>query len=150
MSDRVSAGEPSSCSGDMYCTVPRIVPSTVIGRCAVTSVVSVDLRHTAASWMRMLGADIHTVATQLGHKDLRMAARYQHLSSDYMTAAVGRLDAAFGAVSEHEVEYSNEPSSRSIVPTASPQNNESRQEEQPRRDKPLTMLGLIGSDIGAR
>jgi DNA invertase Pin-like site-specific DNA recombinase len=26
------------------------------------------------------GADIHTVAQLLGHKDLRMAARYQHLS----------------------------------------------------------------------
>lgn len=39
-----------------------------------------DLRHTAASWLRMKGADIHTVAQLLGHKDLRMAARYQHLS----------------------------------------------------------------------
>src|SRR5207248_11223925 len=35
-----------------------------------------DLRHTAASWLRMSGADIHTVAQLLGHKDLRMAARY--------------------------------------------------------------------------
>jgi integrase len=32
-----------------------------------------DLRHTAASWLRMSGADIHTVAQLLGHKDLRMA-----------------------------------------------------------------------------
>jgi integrase len=39
-----------------------------------------DLRHTAASWLRMNGVDIHTVAQLLGHKDLRMAARYQHLS----------------------------------------------------------------------
>ena len=30
-----------------------------------------DLRHTAASWLRMSGADIHTVAQLLGHKDLR-------------------------------------------------------------------------------
>jgi len=34
-----------------------------------------DLRHTAASWLRMQGADIHTVAQLLGHKDLRMAGR---------------------------------------------------------------------------
>ncbi|HKV77398.1 MAG TPA: site-specific integrase [Candidatus Sulfotelmatobacter sp.] len=55
-----------------------------------------DLRHTAASWLRMKGADIHTVASLLGHKDLRMAARYQHLSPDYLQTAVRGLDAAFG------------------------------------------------------
>jgi len=43
-----------------------------------------DLRRTAASWLRMAGADIHTVAQILGHKDLRMAARYQHLSPVFM------------------------------------------------------------------
>jgi integrase len=55
-----------------------------------------DLRHTAASWLRMQGADIHTVAQLLGHKDLRMAARYQHLSPAFLGEAVARLDAAFG------------------------------------------------------
>ena len=54
-----------------------------------------DLRHTAASWMRMKGADIHTVAQLLGHKDLRMAARYQHLSPSFLADAVGSLDGAF-------------------------------------------------------
>jgi integrase len=56
-----------------------------------------DLRHTAASWMRMSGADIHTVATLLGHKHLTMAKRYQHLSPDFLAEAVGRLDKVFGA-----------------------------------------------------
>lgn len=55
-----------------------------------------DLRHTAASWLRMQGADIHTVALLLGHKDLRMAARYQHLSPAFLSEAVGRLDSVFG------------------------------------------------------
>lgn len=55
-----------------------------------------DLRHTAASWLRMEGADIHTVAQLLGHKDLRMAARYQHLSPAYLADAVKRLDGVFG------------------------------------------------------
>jgi integrase len=55
-----------------------------------------DLRHTAASWLRMSGADIHTVALLLGHKDLRMAARYQHLSPAFLADAVGKLDAVFG------------------------------------------------------
>ena len=57
-----------------------------------------DLRHTAASWMRMTGADIHTVAQLLGHKDLRMAARYQHLSPAFLAEAVGKLDAVFGSL----------------------------------------------------
>jgi integrase len=55
-----------------------------------------DLRHTAASWLRMEGADIHTVAQLLGHKDLRMAAGYQHLSPAFLADAVGRLDVVFG------------------------------------------------------
>jgi integrase len=54
-----------------------------------------DLRHTAASWLRMKGADIHTVAQLLGHKDLRMAARYQHLSPAFLADAVEKLDGAF-------------------------------------------------------
>ena len=58
-----------------------------------------DLRHTAASWLRMSGADIHTVAELLGHKDLRMAARYQHLSPAFLGEAVSRLDSVFGLLS---------------------------------------------------
>jgi integrase len=54
-----------------------------------------DLRHTAASWLRMSGADIHTVAQLLGHKDLRMAARYQHLSPEFLAEAVHRLDGTY-------------------------------------------------------
>jgi integrase len=57
-----------------------------------------DLRHTAASWMRMSGADIHTVATLLGHKDLSAAKRYQHLSPAFLAEAVGKLDAVFGSL----------------------------------------------------
>jgi len=62
-----------------------------------------DLRHTAASWLRMQGADIHTVALLLGHKDLRMAARYQHLSPAFLSEAVGRLDSIFWFESPLEV-----------------------------------------------
>jgi hypothetical protein len=43
----------------------------------------------------MNGADIHTVALILGHKDLRMAARYQHLSPAFLSDAVKLLDSAF-------------------------------------------------------
>jgi integrase len=36
-----------------------------------------DLRRTAANWLRMSGADIHTVEQLLGHKDLRSANSMQ-------------------------------------------------------------------------
>jgi integrase len=62
-----------------------------------------DLRHTAASWLRMQGADIHTVAQLLGHKDLRMAARYQHLSPAFLADAVGKLDSVFGNLRYRDV-----------------------------------------------
>jgi len=62
-----------------------------------------DLRHTAASWLRMEGADIHTVAQLLGHKDLRMAARYQHLSPAFLADAIGKLDAVFGEIRYQDV-----------------------------------------------
>lgn len=74
-----------------------------------------DLRHTAASWMRMKGADIHTVALVLGHKDLRMAARYQHLSPAFLSEAVGLLDQVFG-------NPGNGQSSCTIVTKALPEN----------------------------
>jgi integrase len=74
-----------------------------------------DLRHTAASWMRMHGADIHTVAQILGHKDLRMAVRYQHLSPAFLSDAVKLLDSAF---SGPQILLENNTSSRSIVTTA--------------------------------
>jgi integrase len=81
-----------------------------------------DLRHTAASWMRMNGADIHTVALILGHKDLRMAARYQHLSPAFLSDAVKLLDAAYAKTDEETAP--EETSSGSIVTTALPGNLE--------------------------
>jgi hypothetical protein len=51
----------------------------------------------------MSGADIHTVAQLLGHKDLRMAARYQHLSPAFLADAVGRLDGVFGELRYQDV-----------------------------------------------
>lgn len=61
------------------------------------------LRHTAASWMRMQGADIHQVAMLLGHKDLRMAIRYQHLSPAMLAEAVNNLDALAEQARYHSV-----------------------------------------------
>lgn len=73
-----------------------------------------DLRHTAASWLRMSGADIHTVAQLLGHKDLRMAARYQHLSPAFLAEAVGKLDGVFG-----EIRYQDVTATKALPPALS-------------------------------
>jgi site-specific recombinase XerD len=54
-----------------------------------------DLRHTFASQLRMNGADLHTVGQLLGHKDLRMTARYSHLSAEYLGEAASKLDQIF-------------------------------------------------------
>jgi integrase len=56
------------------------------------------LRHTAASWLVMQGADLYSVGQLLGHKTLKMTKRYAHLSPGYMQATVGRLDTAFKGV----------------------------------------------------
>jgi integrase len=55
-----------------------------------------DLRHTAASWMRMSGSDLQDVADQLGHRDLRMTRRYANLSAAHRSAAVKRMGAVLG------------------------------------------------------
>lgn len=54
-----------------------------------------DLRHTCASWLSMSGASLQTVALQLGHTDLRMTARYSHLSPEFLQKAVRQLDDVF-------------------------------------------------------
>jgi len=108
-----------------------------------------DLRHTAASWLRMQGADIHTVATVLGHRDLRMAARYQHLSAEFLGAAVGRLDSIFGeapqlpAKSENQDRQQAPENPQPFVTTSSPA---------PTGDEAETaqLIDLVGSAIGDR
>jgi integrase len=62
-----------------------------------------DLRHTTGSWLAMSGKDIYTIAKVLGHKDLRMSARYAHLSAQYLSDAVRGLDTVFGVASPQGV-----------------------------------------------
>jgi hypothetical protein len=57
----------------------------------------------------MSGADIHTVAQLLGHKDLRMAARYQHLNPAFLADAVSKLDGVFGELRYQDVTASERP-----------------------------------------
>jgi len=59
----------------------------------------------------MSGADIHTVAQLLGHKDLRRAARYQHLSPAFLSDAVHKLDGVFS-----ELRYQDVTGSLELLP----------------------------------
>ena len=54
-----------------------------------------DLRHTAASWLRMKGADLHDVQAFLGHADPRMTTRYAHLSPAHLADTASKLDGLF-------------------------------------------------------
>jgi integrase len=54
-----------------------------------------DLRHTTGSHLRMQGADLFTIKEILGHKDLRMTARYAHVGQQHRLAAVDALERAY-------------------------------------------------------
>ena len=56
-----------------------------------------DLRHTFASYLAMGGFNLRAIQQLLGHKDLRMTARYAHLSADHLQQAVNSLDALLGS-----------------------------------------------------
>ncbi len=51
-----------------------------------------DLRHTFASRLAMAGTNMRTVQELLGHKDIRMAMRYSHLSDVHLKEAVKKLE----------------------------------------------------------
>ncbi|QQS39999.1 MAG: site-specific integrase [Acidobacteriota bacterium] len=55
-----------------------------------------DLRHTAATRMADKGADAFTLATILGHSDIRVTARYTHATDASIRNAVANLDSHFG------------------------------------------------------
>ncbi len=56
-----------------------------------------DLRHTAAGYLAMSGADMLTIADVLGHQTLQMVKRYAHLSDQHKAEALGRMnEALFG------------------------------------------------------
>src|SRR4030095_4030017 len=51
-----------------------------------------DLRHDAASTLAMAGVPLRTIAEILGHRDMRMTARYAHLSPQHLREARRALD----------------------------------------------------------
>jgi integrase len=61
-----------------------------------------DLRHTFATWLRQQGIELDVIASQLGHRDLRMTKRYARIASAQVRQAVNGLDSMLGAVPEAE------------------------------------------------
>lgn len=52
-----------------------------------------DLRHTFATWLRQRGTELDVIASQLGHRDLRMTKRYARIAAAQVHPAVAGLDA---------------------------------------------------------
>jgi integrase len=51
-----------------------------------------DLRHTFATWLRQNGTELDVIASQLGHRDLRMTKRYARIAASQVRQAVAGLD----------------------------------------------------------
>lgn len=52
-----------------------------------------DLRHTAATWMRMGGADLADICEALGHSDVSVTMRYAHIEPEHHVTAFDRISA---------------------------------------------------------
>jgi len=59
-----------------------------------------DLRHTFATWLRQQGVELDVIASQLGHRDLRMTKRYARIASAQVRDAVTGLDAVLSVTQE--------------------------------------------------
>lgn len=73
--------------------------------CAVLGITDIrlhDLRHTFATWLRQRGEQLDVIASQLGHRDLRMTKRYARIASAQVRTAVNGLDSMLGAAPEAE------------------------------------------------
>jgi len=61
-----------------------------------------DLRHTFATWLRQQGTELDVIASQLGHRDLRMTKRYARIASVQVRDAVSGLDSMLSDGQEGE------------------------------------------------
>src|SRR5208337_328430 len=68
-----------------------------------------DLRHTFATWLRQRGTELDVIASQLGHRDLRMTKRYARIAASQVRQAVAGLDALLLPAPEAETESPASP-----------------------------------------
>jgi integrase len=81
-----------------------------------------DLRHTFATWLRQRGTELDVIASQLGHRDLRMTKRYARIASAQVRQAVNGLDSMLAASQEVEASDVSHPlvTEALSLPTVSP------------------------------
>jgi integrase len=68
-----------------------------------------DLRHTFATWLRQQGVELDVIASQLGHRDLRMTKRYARIAAAQVKQAVGGLDSVLLPAPEAETAVVSHP-----------------------------------------
>jgi integrase len=68
-----------------------------------------DLRHTFATWLRQRGTELDVIASQLGHRDLRMTKRYARIASVQVRDAVSGLDSILTDTQEGETALVSHP-----------------------------------------
>jgi integrase len=61
-----------------------------------------DLRHTFGTWLRQGGVELDIIASQMGHRDLRMTKRYARVARAQVSQAVNKLDAIFSGSQDAE------------------------------------------------
>ena len=106
---RVLASIPQGGPDDVL--FPDVTPEAVSMAfhrvCALLNISDIrlhDLRHTFATWLRQGGTDLDVIASQLGHRDLRMTKRYAKIAASQVHQAVNSLDALLLPVAEESKE----------------------------------------------
>jgi integrase len=87
---------------------PNVTPEAVSmafhRTCEILSISDIrlhDLRHTFATWLRQRGVELDVIASQLGHRDLRMTKRYARIASAQVKQAVNGLDSVLSVTQEN-------------------------------------------------
>jgi integrase len=80
--------------GKLFARNWRKAFETAVRRAGLVDLRWHDLRHSAASYLAMNGANLLEIAEILGHKSLEMVKRYAHLSEAHTRQVVARMNAA--------------------------------------------------------
>jgi len=75
-----------------------------------------DLRHTFATWLRQRGTELDVIASQLGHRDLRMTKRYARIASAQVSQAVNGLDSVLGDSPDPILQATRYPTATGALP----------------------------------